>query len=65
MTGQALVVWNSTAPRGGRKPGSDQAAAPWYSCSIATVPGQGYRFIPTFSNRGWDGAPQPGDQPKD
>ncbi len=21
---------------------------------IATVPGQGYRFIPTFSNRGWD-----------
>ena len=22
---------------------------------IATVPGQGYRFIPTFSNLGWDG----------
>jgi len=22
---------------------------------IATVPGLGYRFIPTFSNRGWDG----------
>jgi two-component system, OmpR family, alkaline phosphatase synthesis response regulator PhoP len=22
---------------------------------IATVPGQGYRFIPTFSNRGWGG----------
>jgi two-component system alkaline phosphatase synthesis response regulator PhoP len=22
---------------------------------IATVPGQGYRFIPTFSNIGWDG----------
>jgi DNA-binding response OmpR family regulator len=22
---------------------------------IATVPGQGYRFIPTFSNSGWDG----------
>ncbi len=21
---------------------------------IATVPGQGYRFIPTFTNRGWD-----------
>ena len=21
---------------------------------IATVPGHGYRFIPTFSNRGWD-----------
>jgi two-component system KDP operon response regulator KdpE len=31
---------------------------------IATVPGQGYRFIPTFSNRGWDGAPRPGDQPE-
>ena len=30
---------------------------------IATVPGQGYRFIPTFSNRGWDGAPMSGDQP--
>ena len=24
---------------------------------IATVPGQGYRFIPTFTNAGWDGAP--------
>jgi DNA-binding response OmpR family regulator len=24
---------------------------------IATVPGQGYRFIPTFSNLGWDGGP--------
>jgi DNA-binding response OmpR family regulator len=24
---------------------------------IATVPGQGYRFIPTFSNQGWDGQP--------
>ena len=22
---------------------------------IATVPGQGYRFVPTFSNVGWDG----------
>ena len=22
---------------------------------IATVPGKGYRFIPTFSNEGWDG----------
>jgi two-component system alkaline phosphatase synthesis response regulator PhoP len=21
---------------------------------IATVPGKGYRFIPTFSNQGWD-----------
>jgi DNA-binding response OmpR family regulator len=29
---------------------------------IATVPGKGYRFIPTFSNRGWDGAPRPGEQ---
>jgi DNA-binding response OmpR family regulator len=27
---------------------------------IATVPGKGYRFIPTFSNRGWDdGAERP------
>jgi two-component system, OmpR family, alkaline phosphatase synthesis response regulator PhoP len=25
---------------------------------IATVPGQGYRFIPTFSNAGWDGGPK-------
>jgi two-component system, OmpR family, alkaline phosphatase synthesis response regulator PhoP len=24
---------------------------------IATVPGQGYRFVPTFSNSGWDGGP--------
>ena len=24
---------------------------------IATVPGQGYRFIPTFTNAGWAGAP--------
>jgi DNA-binding response OmpR family regulator len=24
---------------------------------IATVPGKGYRFIPTFSDAGWDGAP--------
>lgn len=24
---------------------------------IATVAGQGYRFIPTFTNAGWDGAP--------
>ena len=23
---------------------------------IATVPGKGYQFIPTFTNRGWDGA---------
>ena len=27
---------------------------------IATVPGRGYRFIPTFSNRGWDGGQEPG-----
>jgi DNA-binding response OmpR family regulator len=26
---------------------------------IATVPGQGYRFIPTFSNSGWDGGSDP------
>jgi DNA-binding response OmpR family regulator len=25
---------------------------------IATVPGQGYRFVPTFSNAGWDGGPE-------
>jgi DNA-binding response OmpR family regulator len=25
---------------------------------IATIPGQGYRFIPTFSNRGWHGEPK-------
>jgi two-component system alkaline phosphatase synthesis response regulator PhoP len=24
---------------------------------IATVPGLGYRFIPTLSNQGWDGGP--------
>jgi DNA-binding response OmpR family regulator len=28
---------------------------------IATVPGRGYRFIPTFSNVGWEGGPN--DQP--
>jgi DNA-binding response OmpR family regulator len=32
---------------------------------IATVPGRGYRFIPTFSNLGWDGAPKPGETPPD
>ena len=26
---------------------------------IATVPGKGYRFIPTFSNAGWDSEPDP------
>ncbi len=31
---------------------------------IATVPGQGYRFIPTFSNTGWDGGQGPGDRPR-
>jgi DNA-binding response OmpR family regulator len=30
---------------------------------IATVPGQGYRFVPTFSNTGWDGALNPDGQP--
>jgi DNA-binding response OmpR family regulator len=27
---------------------------------IATVPGHGYRFIPTFSNQGWGGGHDPG-----
>ncbi len=27
---------------------------------IATVPGKGYRFIPTFTNRGWTDAEEPG-----
>jgi len=27
---------------------------------IATVPGRGYRFIPTFSNTGWGGSARPG-----
>jgi DNA-binding response OmpR family regulator len=26
---------------------------------IATVPGHGYRFIPTFSNAGWNTEPEP------
>jgi DNA-binding response OmpR family regulator len=30
---------------------------------IATVPGQGYRFIPTFSNAGWAGEGDPGHRP--
>lgn len=30
---------------------------------IATVPGQGYRFVPTFSNAGWDGGPERSEQP--
>jgi Response regulators consisting of a CheY-like receiver domain and a winged-helix DNA-binding domain len=30
---------------------------------IATVPGQGYRFVPTFSNSGWDGGRDPGEHP--
>jgi two-component system, OmpR family, alkaline phosphatase synthesis response regulator PhoP len=28
---------------------------------IATVAGQGYRFVPTFSNAGWDDGPEPGE----
>jgi DNA-binding response OmpR family regulator len=32
---------------------------------IATVPGLGYRFVPTFSNTGWDGGPIPGEHPCD
>jgi len=31
---------------------------------IATVPGRGYRFIPTFSNAGWDGGDEPGGPPR-
>jgi DNA-binding response OmpR family regulator len=30
---------------------------------IATVPGRGYRFIPTFSNAGWAGEGEPGHRP--
>ncbi len=32
---------------------------------IATVPGQGYRFIPIFSNVGWADAQDPGETPPD
>jgi DNA-binding response OmpR family regulator len=31
---------------------------------IATVPGQGYRFIPTFSNQGWDGVQRDAAPPR-
>jgi DNA-binding response OmpR family regulator len=31
---------------------------------IATVPGRGYRFVPTFSNRGWIGEQESGRQPQ-
>jgi DNA-binding response OmpR family regulator len=31
---------------------------------IATVPGQGYRFIPTFTNQGWVGEEDPGHGPQ-
>ncbi|MEP6667129.1 MAG: response regulator transcription factor [Nocardioidaceae bacterium] len=30
---------------------------------IATVPGRGYRFVPTFSNTGWDGEPDRTETP--
>ena len=30
---------------------------------IATIPGKGYRFIPTFSNQGWDGGSDSPDRP--
>lgn len=30
---------------------------------IATVPGRGYRFIPTFSNAGWDGGSEASERP--
>jgi two-component system alkaline phosphatase synthesis response regulator PhoP len=32
---------------------------------IATVPGEGYRFIPTFSNQGWDGGSDKAEDPPD
>jgi DNA-binding response OmpR family regulator len=32
---------------------------------IATVPGQGYRFVPTFSNSGWSGERDPSEHPRD
>jgi DNA-binding response OmpR family regulator len=32
---------------------------------IATVAGQGYRFVPTFSNLGWGAAPIEADRPPD
>ena len=32
---------------------------------IATVPGLGYRFIPTFSNQGWESGPDPAGPPAD
>jgi two-component system, OmpR family, alkaline phosphatase synthesis response regulator PhoP len=31
---------------------------------IATVPGEGYRFVPTFSKSGWDGGRDPAEQPR-
>jgi DNA-binding response OmpR family regulator len=31
---------------------------------IATVPGQGYRFVPTFSKSGWDDGRDPGEEPR-
>jgi len=31
---------------------------------IATVPGLGYRFIPTLSNTGWEGGATAGGQPR-
>jgi DNA-binding response OmpR family regulator len=30
---------------------------------ISTVPGKGYRFIPTFTNQGWDHGQDEGDEP--
>ena len=32
---------------------------------IASAPGVGYRFIPTFSNAGWAGEQDPGGRPRD
>jgi DNA-binding response OmpR family regulator len=32
---------------------------------IATIPGVGYRFVPTFSNVGWADGRNPGEEPRD
>lgn len=32
---------------------------------IATIPGQGYRFVPTFSNQGWDSGGDKNPRPSD
>ncbi len=32
---------------------------------IASIPGVGYRFVPTFSNVGWADGRDPGEEPRD